>query len=71
MPGISSSAFAKLSSLRPNFALMPPYDRLAFVEALRLKRSKRPAAKVVVAKEPKPVKVKKIKAAKGAVNDEN
>lgn len=47
--GISTTAYLKLSTLRRDYLAMDDAERLAFVEALRAKRVRPPAA-------PKPVK---------------
>ena len=56
--GISHVAWTKLSTLRRDYLAMDDAERLAFVEALRAKRVRPPAAPKLV-KPPKPPTEKK------------
>lgn len=60
-PGISETAYRKLTEIKGDFLALSTEDRLAFVEALRARRIRPPAAvKVAKIKEPKPPKPPKI-----------
>lgn len=56
--GISTTAYQKLATLRPDFLGMSDEERLTFVQSVRAKRIKPP---VKEKKEPKPKKAKETK----------